>query len=842
MRQICLILKKIGFNVYNEYEILHINRKEFNSYKWKDEEKHFVRSWHHVGEDAVTYKDLLKFTSSKSKKLKIKNPELDPYGEEDWGYEIRENIKEEFIINIQDTIDNFFNGNVDAFVEVMNKTYINKNINYYKNGRSYGTFVVVEYTNHYDDYPVRLKMSNGQHGHPDEIGFFEPLNFEKGNWIKIERPDLDPYGEENWGFIKEMRIGRYTPKGHVIKEIDPIAVIREITLERIRRNTNTAEFIFKDLIKYLKKRLIGKVTSFSSLGKDSKGNPEVHGAGHWTIVNIYNKEEPGHIRFVGYGRLGDPKNTYDVRLYLKDKIYYEDFVSSSPEVDPYGEEDWDTNESKAPYHFTLPSHDNKYFLLLDELKVINKESPHFGQIAKINGHVDFYGKRWWSVQLESGIYTHFFSHEIEDLSKEDKEKREEIKNRMKDIDPYGEEKWSNVLEYVEFRKTKEYKLKGYYNEFEDYIEPFLERGEWYRIKCFRPKEKKDMKIIERPGKENKYKYFNKKKMQMYVIRFTKTHTEMGPWHYILYDKIYKNGEIVNENRYLSWDRLVEYKDVIFEHIESPELKKKEEELRQKMIHVDPYGEEEWISEEYREEPEDPKFEIGDIVELRGDVGMRSFKGEIGTITKKQEGAVHHRRGMKYPAYYAGDNEDCGYYGTVYYIDSVKYWVPPHVITKFDSIRRERRERKEQIKKILPEIQKPKIKWYSRGNFDQWDDVKEQIRMYSDDLRDRARKLGKQLKEQEKSRKLLQKGDICQIKNGTNYYKVLLDENGNMIGELEKRKEYINRDAEIVAIGADVKLRFDDGKMAWVDPRSIKKTSVRQRIEWYSKGHLKREEW
>lgn len=45
-----------------------------------------------------------------------------------------------------------------------------------------------------------------------------------------------------------------------------------------------------------------------------------------------------------------------------------------------------------------------------------------------------------------------------------------------------------INEDVEFiYANKKYVLKGYYDEFRDYVQPFLKKGEWYRIICLHPK-------------------------------------------------------------------------------------------------------------------------------------------------------------------------------------------------------------------------------------------------------------------------------------------------------------------------------------------------------------------
>lgn len=157
-------------------------------------------------------------------------------------------------------------------------------------------------------------------------------------------------------------------------------------------------------------------------------------------------------------------------------------------------------------------------------------------------------------------------------------------------------KYDNFInEYVEFVKTdRVLKLRGFYNEFYDYVVPFLQKGEWYRIKCSIPRRKKEMYVVSTEPKR-KIGTRNTKKMLLFVIRFNRTHSDYGSY-YIQYDKIYKNGKIENvdpKSNYIFFDVLTDYEDVVFEHVESSELKRREEELRKLNIKHDPYGEEEW---------------------------------------------------------------------------------------------------------------------------------------------------------------------------------------------------------------------------------------------------------
>ena len=159
---------------------------------------------------------------------------------------------------------------------------------------------------------------------------------------KIEMmKNVDPYNEEVWDDLYEMRISKFTPPGHIIKEINTLDVIRQINL---RRPKNGFE-LWRRFASYLNRKLIGKVCSFPVLGKDKDGKLEIHGANHWKIVKIY-LDENQKVHMVA-------DNGYDVMLAigesLTDYIYYEDAPDEILPWDPYNEEEWDEYNEANQY-------------------------------------------------------------------------------------------------------------------------------------------------------------------------------------------------------------------------------------------------------------------------------------------------------------------------------------------------------------------------------------------------------------------------------------------------------------------------------------------------------------
>jgi len=105
------------------------------------------------------------------------------------------------------------------------------------------------------------------------------------------------------------------------------------------------------------------------MGKNRLGELEIHGAGHWIIDDIYVKKtgvvHGKNIHIIGHGSNQPKTDQYDVILYLKDTIYYEDVEDKFPDIDPYGEEDWEF-ESKV--------YENKVsFWYDDEVNITNSD-------------------------------------------------------------------------------------------------------------------------------------------------------------------------------------------------------------------------------------------------------------------------------------------------------------------------------------------------------------------------------------------------------------------------------------------------------------------------------------
>jgi len=139
------------------------------------------------------------YVSLPNKKLKkIQNLEIDPYGEEDWGYEeIKESKKLKYNIGDKVIVDIgfgnwagvIFNRCLDDLDDFNSLSYCIKFEDKH-DGTHQGRYELAEYPNKIDPegkcYWVRksnIKLLNKK-------------------LKKIERPDIDPFGEEDWGYEK----------------------------------------------------------------------------------------------------------------------------------------------------------------------------------------------------------------------------------------------------------------------------------------------------------------------------------------------------------------------------------------------------------------------------------------------------------------------------------------------------------------------------------------------------------------------------------------------------------------------------------------------------------------
>jgi len=149
--------------------------------------------------------DFIKMFVDKKYK-RIEQPDIDPFGEEDWGWKIEENVEYEETIMFKDLYNIF--DDYDAMIRYLNEFENNKRVYfigedgiYYKDDIKGSSWRVVEYISTSDIKRVLVKMSNGQTGNAIGLTYLDPTTLYR-KYKKIEKPEIDPYGEENWGFVE----------------------------------------------------------------------------------------------------------------------------------------------------------------------------------------------------------------------------------------------------------------------------------------------------------------------------------------------------------------------------------------------------------------------------------------------------------------------------------------------------------------------------------------------------------------------------------------------------------------------------------------------------------------
>jgi len=265
--------------------------------------------------------------------------------------------------------------------------------------------------------------------------------------LSLIHKDIDPYGEEIWEMWRS--------------DMPDDVVIKQITPSDIWEN-------WSKRIDFLKKKLIGKCASFFILDDKNKQKGRV---GHLWIDDIYMKKDlesvnrvhvvgANRVHIVGHGFFSDSSNNIDVILNLHEIIEYEDKIKRIvSKEDPYGEEDWEINESK------------KELYLGDKVKFANNIDSIYGN--RIGVITDFrLNRTQYKVDFEGYTSGNWYYREQLIKVKETRNKKlRDLKLKYKDIDPYGEEDWEN--ESVEF--------KEYYKFLKDYVISYENKEECFTI-------------------------------------------------------------------------------------------------------------------------------------------------------------------------------------------------------------------------------------------------------------------------------------------------------------------------------------------------------------------------
>ncbi len=424
-----------------------------------------------------------------------------------------------------------------------------------------------------------------------------------------------------------MRISKFTPEGYVIREIVPLNILNDIQrIDRIR----DGKAIWEAFVKYLKKRLIGKVCSFPVLGKDKNGNNEVHGAGHWNIEDIYLDEE-FKVHMV------ESKNKYDVILHIgsgvTNKIYYEDKADPVSPWDPYGEEEWEYesvfNESKRDLYVgddveIIHGNVDRYNSRVGVITDFRHDRTQFKVVLGPNND------RYWKVD---GIW--FDRENLKKIDKIRKTKKEirrlkQLYLKTKDVDPYGEEDWENENKINEgylgidsLYVKVDSKIK--YHE----LINFLKRN-WF---------------VWGGGGEELDRWFPSWYQDGTYRGYLCPHYNVGFGLDNDGKRIYQSRTADNDVTVVTVDEFIEnFKDLENYVKDKPNLlRAKREELNKLHLHHDPYCEEDWLEESKLNEDKGDVFNVGDILIYKGkNYGDRV--GEEVIITRPQRDAetAHYR--------------------------------------------------------------------------------------------------------------------------------------------------------------------------------------------------------
>jgi len=237
MIQLAILFTSLGYTLATSLNSLKRTKELEYKYYFYDED-HFVRSQVRNYDELIQAEEILK-----NKVKRIERPEIDPYGEEDWGWEkMKESLTKEegtrvMFSNLfkeygkQNTIDylNDVTGQRVFFIRSTGEVITNGDtgweIDHYRESGS---------------SDLHVTMRNGASGTASGLIYFDPIPIGK-KIKKVERPDIDPYNEDDWGWeeIKErFEIDRYVVD--YIKEED-IQTLLDIKYEDFKQDYESKE-------------------------------------------------------------------------------------------------------------------------------------------------------------------------------------------------------------------------------------------------------------------------------------------------------------------------------------------------------------------------------------------------------------------------------------------------------------------------------------------------------------------------------------------------------------------------------------------------------------------------
>ena len=340
-------LKSIGIEVFNYDEIINGDVKSFSCFMY--DYNHFVRSTSLRGEAKYSYDEFINIVGINKKFKKIENPIDDPYGEEDWGYEeMKENEHHRKNFEIGDVVRHKkypgFGVGVVKYIDDTNTIYI-------------------EFENKTYRGCPHTKKDRGWSTNDRNIEWYDFINSNK-KFKKIENSELDPYGEEDWGWeeikenVENNEIIEFIPFEQRekidsdfkwTKKIENIVYYTEDEYNGYRKYSSGLNKN-RDYLKKMEELLIGNFVQFYKFDYE---NGEFKEPIKFKVKLVsYNMLGIIHIVSDKYitGLMDERK---PIKITKKKRIFRED--------DPYGEEEWDVNESKINEIFdTNTTYEYKY--------------------------------------------------------------------------------------------------------------------------------------------------------------------------------------------------------------------------------------------------------------------------------------------------------------------------------------------------------------------------------------------------------------------------------------------------------------------------------------------------
>lgn len=194
MKEIAMYLVSQGYKVYNYKKLMEeesVGKYEFFESVIEDGKYVFKRT-------NKSHGDVINFTTLKGIKGRIENKTVDPFGEEQWGFE---KIEESYGLYESRKFQNF---------KVGDRVRITDD-GLYKNLEATLLYVATYYAVAEFDEKIFGGHDGGQLGKDGFYRYVDLSNIEKiDDKSKILKPEIDPFAEEKWYESKKQKIKNYT--------------------------------------------------------------------------------------------------------------------------------------------------------------------------------------------------------------------------------------------------------------------------------------------------------------------------------------------------------------------------------------------------------------------------------------------------------------------------------------------------------------------------------------------------------------------------------------------------------------------------------------------------------